>query len=290
MQGSGATRRWTTPAAGLLAVVVVVVLGGDFFGLRTRLFGQEAPEPATPATSEQADAGASPEASATPTRVRSQPWWQQVKTLEGEGAATAEVSVDDRALQWRVGWQCEAGTLTVEASGRDDAVVDAECPGEGTGYVTGTGAATLDIQATGAWQLEVAQQIDVPLQQAPTEAMQAPEAQQVARGSFYDIDQTGRGEVVIYQLADGSYALRLVEFFVTPNVDLEIRLSSQPRPETTEGFDKPASAYVETLRATTGSMNFAIPDDIDPTKHQSVVIWCPPVQNAYAAASLEWSQ
>jgi hypothetical protein len=33
-------------------------------------------------------------------------------------------------------------------------------------------------------------------------------------------------------------------------------------------------------------MNFHIPAGIDPTQYRSVVIWCPPIQNTYAAASL----
>lgn len=275
---------------GLLVVVLAVIVGGDFLGLRTQLFGAQAPEPRAPALSEEAGGGAaSPEATPTTTRVRSQPWWQHVETLEGEGAASEDLTIDERALQWRVEWECESDALQVSAGAGEEAVVDAQCPGSGSGFLTDTGDTTLDVEATGPWRLEVHQQLDVPLREPPLPQMREPGAQEVARGSFYDIDRVGRGEVVIHRLADGGHALRLVDFFVTPNVDLEIRLSPQPRPRTTEGFDKPASAYVETLQATAGSMSFHIPEDIDPRDYESVVIWCPPVQNAYAAASLEWS-
>lgn len=287
--------RRVVPVLGLLVVVAGLVVGGDFFGVRTQLFGEEAPEPREPAVSDQAggDASTTPGSQSddsTPeaTRVRSQPWWQHLATLEGPDASATDVDVDEGALQWRLRWECETGSLAVTTGG--DGLVDATCPDRGTEYLTDTGPTSVDVDGEGAWEATVEQQIDVPLEEAPLPEMDAADAQEVARGSFYDIDQTGRGEVVIYRLADDSYALRLDDFFVTPNVDLEIRLSPQERPQTTPEFDKPGSDYVETLEATAGSMNFPVPDDVDPTEAQSVVIWCPPVENAYAAASLEWAE
>lgn len=56
--------------------------------------------------------------------------------------------------------------------------------------------------------------------------MTAPGAATVATGSFYNIDRTGTGNVTIYRQADGRYSLRLDDFFVSPNSDLEIRLST----------------------------------------------------------------
>lgn len=50
------------------------------------------------------------------------------------------------------------------------------------------------------------------------------------------MDQSGTGAVTIYRLADGSAALRLDDFFVTPNVDLEIHLSPLEAPQTTDEF------------------------------------------------------
>ena len=275
-------------AAGLAVLAGSAVLALNVFGARTHLLGEEVPEARPPATQRQVvdSAAASADGQPEATIVRSSPWWQRVATLEGDGDAVENLAIDEGAMQWRVDWECASGALLVVAEGRDEALVDASCPDRGTAYATRTGSTTLDIDADGPWTTTVDQQIDVPLEEAPTEEMTDPATEQVAQGSFYDIDQTGRGEVVIYRLADGRYALRLDEFFVSPNVDLEIRLSPQQRPETTEEFDVAASAYVDTLEATTGSMNFTVPDGIDPTQYESVVIWCPPISSAYAAASL----
>ena len=42
--------------------------------------------------------------------------------------------------------------------------------------------------------------------------MSAPGAAKVATGDFYRIDQFGNGQVGIYRLPNGSYALRLENF------------------------------------------------------------------------------
>lgn len=283
---SGSLRK-AGSALALLVLLVGAVFAVDLFDVRTQLLGEEVPEAREPATSPEAqDASSDDDATPEATHVRSNPWWQEVTTLDGEGDASEDVTIDEGALQWRLEWQCESGELTVDAAGHSEPLIDASCPEEGTTYSTQAGENSLDVETDGPWELVVSQQIDVPLEEDPLPEMEDPEAEVVAWGTFYDIDQTGRGEVIIYRLPDDSYALRLDEFFVTPNIDLEIRLSPQEEPKTTEEFDLGASEYVETLQPTTGSMNFPIPEDVDPTKYESVVIWCPPVQNAYAAATL----
>ncbi|HWB72484.1 MAG TPA: DM13 domain-containing protein [Egibacteraceae bacterium] len=183
-------------------------------------------------------------------------------------------------------WGCESGRLVVEVSTDRRPLVDATCPGTDIGYATETGPISLEIKGDGPWQLQIEQQIDVPLEEPPLPAMIAPGTVRVATGSFYNIDQAGRGGVTIYRLADDGYALRLEDFFVTPNVDLEIRLSPLAAPQTTEEFLSAPSALVTVLDTTAGSMNFAVPGPVDPTQYRSVVVWCPPVLSAYAAASL----
>lgn len=218
--------------------------------------------------------------------MRSQPWWQSVTTLEGDAAARTEtVAIDDGALQWRVSYRCEEGRLLVTVGGED--VVDAACPGEGVGYSTVTGDVAVAVAADGPWHLEVDQQVDVPLAEPPLPEMTAAGAEVVAAGEFYGIERRGTGQVTVYGLPEGGHALRLEDFFVTPNVDLDIRLSPLAAPQTTDEFLSADAAVVARLDITAGSMNFTMPDDVDPADYGSVVIWCPPLRLAYAAASLE---
>ncbi|MGH9077481.1 MAG: DM13 domain-containing protein [Acidimicrobiales bacterium] len=278
--------------AGTLAAVVVVVaaalFGANLFGARDSLLGSPTPAAVAPATGRHASVRV-PAAAPPKTVLRSYPWWQAVTSLQGSSPTTSpSFAVDPNALQWRVKWTCQAGQLVVRDSGPHP-VVDAACPGSGTGYETQTGATTLGVTASGPWQVQVDQQVDVPLVEPPTPAMAAPTTTTLATASLYDVDQSGSGQATIYRLADGSFALRLDSFFVTPNVDLEIRLSPLPDPHSTSEYQKAPSVLVAPLDVTTGSIDFAVPAGVDPTQYHSLVIWCPLIQSAYAAASLSFA-
>ena len=123
----------------------------------------------------------------------------------------------------------------------------------------------------------------------PLPAMTAAGTRTLARGRFYGIDQVGRGRVTIYRLANGRHALRLDNFYVTPNIDLDIRLSPLREPRTTRQYRSAPSVRVQWLDVTTGSMNFLVPRNVDPRRYRSVVIWCQNIISAYAAATLRFS-
>lgn len=282
------TMRRNIPAAlGLLGLVASALIGGNVLGLRERLLGSETPVQRPAAASRAVDAPAS---TVPPTRtvLRSQPWWQAVTTLEGTGSQTTrDFSVDPEALQWRVEATCSSGRLLASVPDSPRPVLDAGCPASPTGYSTRTGSVRLDVRADGPWQMRVDQQVDVPLVEPPLQAMTAAGAVKVTTGSVYRVDQVGMGTATFYRLPDGSYALRLEDFFVTPNTDLELQLSTLAAPKTTEEVTNARSGTIASLDVTAGAMNFPVPREIDPTKFQSLVIWCELTRNAYAAVSLQ---
>lgn len=276
-----------------MALLTSALFGANVGGVRERLLGSETPtaRPAAAARGPEATAGSAPatpqtEPPAKETVLRSQPWWQGVAKLEGTGSTTAAVTVDGGAIQWRVKPTCQAGRLVVRAPGQSRAVVDAACPDGPTGYGSRTGAMSLDVTADGPWQLQVEQQVDVPLSEPPLPAMAAPGTVVAAAGSLYRVDQVGTGKVTLYRLADRSYALRLDDFFVTANVDLELQLSTLDAPRTTEEVSNARSPSIAALDVTAGSLNFTLPPTLDPTRYRSLVIWCERTRNAYAAATL----
>lgn len=283
-------------AMGLLALLASALVGGNVLGTRERLFGSETPEARPAAVSRTVGGSAEAEGSAQApvpaepkeTVLRSQPWWQAVGTLEGVGSMTAPpFPIDPGALQWRVKWTCESGHLLVRAPEQRRAIVDAPCPGADTGYGIQRGNVALEVTATGPWQMEVDQQVDVPLHEPPLPSMTAPGATVVLTGSLYRIDQVGTGTVNVYRLPDGSHAVRLEDFFVTANSDLELQFSPLGAPRTTEEVTgNPRSRTIAMLDVTTGSLNFAVPADVDPTKYRSFVIWCEVANSAYSAATL----
>ena len=218
--------------------------------------------------------------------VRSQPWWQGLTKLEGVGSRTAPFTVAEDAVQWRVKWTCDTGRLLITVPGQRRPVVDAACPGTDAGYGVRKGPVSLEVSAEGPWRLEVDQQVDVPLVEPPLPVMSAPGTRKILTGQLYRMDQVGTGTLDIYRLPDGGHALRLADFFVTANIDLELRLSPLEAPRTTEQYMNAPSVWVAPLDVTAGSLNFTMPPEVDPTKWRSVVVWCPIFDSAYAAVTL----
>ena len=276
-------------AVGLVVLAISALVGGNLFGIRERLFGSETPTAKAPAVSRAPDARA-PTSVAAPTKLRSQPWWQGVATLDGVGpSTTSSFTIDDDSLQWRVKASCESGRIVVTAPSRPEPLLDVACAdaSKELGITSRSGTMRLDVAADGPWRLEVEQQVDVPLVEPPLPEMTAPGAGVVARGDFYRMDQTGSGTVSVYRLADGRFALRLDPFFVTANVDLELRFSPLESPRTTAEYLDAPSVLAAPLDITTGSLNFVVTEDVDPTAYESIVVWCPLITSAYAAATLQ---
>ena len=271
-------------ALGALGALALVGASGCGRGAKTAPVsaGRPAPELTTPSP-----AGAA----ARPPEQRSQPWWQPVITFKGDASTrTAAFTVDDAALQWRVSWHCTNGSFDITGSSESGAALrrplahGASCPQDGKGFSSKTGRFVLQVTASGPWQAVIEQQVDAPLVEPPLPGMAG--AKILDRGTVYDVDKKGKGTVVVYQLGDGSRVLRLEDFYVSINSDLEIRLSPLPAPKTTvEAVSAPFKPLAP-LKATVGSMNYPIPPEIDITKFHSIVIWCELTHNAYAAAGL----
>lgn len=280
----GSTIRRVLSALGLLALAASFVLGTDLFGVRGEVFGKATPPPRESAFSRVASAPAT----ATKSVLRSQPWWQHVGRFRGVGSSAPSLfRIDDGAIQWRATWTCERGRFVVREAGNPRPLIDEPCAARATKELTNRPRGALQVVADGAWTVRVEQQVDVPLVEPPLPAMSAAGSEITATGSFYRIDQVGRGRLTIHRLANGRYALRLRNFYVTANIDLEIRFHPLRKPRTTRQYLSRPSKLVAPLDVTTGSMNFRVPAGIDPRRYGSVVIWCPLITSAYAAATLD---
>jgi hypothetical protein len=283
-----ATRR-ALAAVGLLALVGSGLVGANVGRTRERLWGSESPTARPAAASRTVGDGTSETTVETGQSVlHSQPWWQSVGKLEGTGSATTQpFTVGPGAIQWRVTATCSSGHLLVRAPNQARPVIDANCSGTPTGYGVAKGQVSLQVTADGPWQLVVDQQVDVPLNEPPLPAMTAPGTAVVGSGSLYRIDQVGTGAVTLYRLNDARYALRFDNFFITANSDLEVQLSPLDAPHSTDQVVKSGPVTVAPLDVTTGSLNFVLPANVDPTQYKSVVIWCDRLYSAYAAAILK---
>ncbi|MBA2438335.1 MAG: DM13 domain-containing protein [Acidimicrobiia bacterium] len=221
-------------------------------------------------------------------RPRASPRWEPVATFTGDAATeTPAFTILDDALQWRVRWRCDTGTLQVTSTPpprRGDPIVEGACPGEGEGFAIHTGEIALNIEAGGPWEATVEQQIDTPLDEPPLPEMAS--APVLAEGEFYEIDNPGTGRAVVYGLADGRRVLRLEDFETVATADLFVWLSQAVDPQTSE--DTVSAEYVDLgpLKSTLGNQNYEIPAEVATEDIRSIVIWCEPVRIAYTAAAL----
>ena len=261
-------------AAVLLALVPACGSGGDPrspAGVATTLPPLAAGEDPNPATGVKAAAR-----------------WETVTTLSGSGPTrTQPFAILAGAIQWRVRYSCTAGSLKVTTDPlprRPGPMLETTCPSEGEGFSIVTGSVSLDVEAGGPWKLVVDQQLDIPLNEPPLPAMAT--ARVVGQGGFYNIEKEGKGTARLYQLADGTRALRIESLYVNQNTDLFVWLDSAREPKTSK--DAVSSEYwvLGNLKSTVGDQNYLIPADIPVDRVSSVVIWCQPVAIAYAAAAL----
>lgn len=219
---------------------------------------------------------------------RSAARWETVATFAGSGAfRTPELTILPNAIQWRVRFTCEAGALRITTDPpprRPGPMVDATCPKEDSGYSIVTGLVRMEIEAAGAWKAVVDQQVDTPLDE-PLLAGMTPD-RVIAQGSFFRVEVQGEGTAKLYGLPDGRRILRFEGFQTAENTDLFVWLSEAARPTTSEQAVTSAHVELTNLKSTLGNQNYEIPASIPNEKIRSIVIWCAPVQIAYAAAAL----
>ena len=276
-------RAWSWVAVAVL--VAGAVIGSNAFSVRNRLLGSALPDRVHPVTSRSPGAVSAGDRPPT-TALRSTPWWQTVRIFEGTGSRTLDaITIRDDAINWRVTWSCESGRIAVLAERQPRPIVDADCP-EGMGVGAGTGTTRLEVSAGGAWRLEVAQRIDIPLVEPPLDSMVAAGTTVLAAGSFSKADRVAAGSITIFEAADG-VVVRLRDFWVTPRASLQLRLSAAESPGSTEDYLAAESQFLAELDVTAGTLNYEAPAGVDPTGFRSVVIWSPADTSVYATADLE---
>lgn len=227
------------------------------------------------------------------TTRRSQPYWATVADLSGTGGATAKpFTIEPTALQWRMTFHCQTGMFSATgatAGGealRRPLAANARCgpSAEGSAFSGELGTIAVTVVATGPWDAKIEQQVDGPLVEPVTAALAA--GQVVATGQFAPLDREGEGTVRIYRLADGSQVVRLENFYTSINPDLGLMLSSLPSPRTSAELPAAPGVEIALLKATLGSMNYAVPAGVDATTYKSVAIWSERAKSAFTVASL----
>ncbi len=217
---------------------------------------------------------------------RAAPHWQRLSVLRGAGSKTATVTIDRHAIQWRMRWQCRAGTLSVAITPKPagSATGHGTCPGRHSVTVVGTGTRRLTVTASAPWRLTVEQEVDTPVHEPPLTGMAPSRA--AASGAFTPIERAGRGTATVYRLPSGRLGLRLEHFVTDPNSDLFVWLSRARAPRTTRQVLAAPHRVVGPLTATIGDQSYRLAPGTRVSDARSIVIWCMPVRIAYTAAPL----
>jgi hypothetical protein len=217
------------------------------------------------------------------------PRWERVVELTGRARATRPLRIADRAIQWRMHFECEGGRLFVDivsVADHEEASFRRKCPGAGTRYAIMTGRLVLSVEAEGRWGILVEQQVDTPLLEPPLPAIGTGTSDVVAEGRFYDVELEGSGKAYLHRLPGNRYVIRLEDFWVTPNVDLELWSSTLRRPQTSAEIVRAPHRPIAFLKATAGAHNYLLPRGMDVARMRSVAIWCQLTHQMYAAAPL----
>ena len=123
----------------------------------------------------------------------------------------------------------------------------------------------------------------------PSASGQAAEPTVYLTGQFRDADSfhRGSGTATVYDLGDGSESiLRLEEFRVTNGPDLRVLLAYVPDPADRDELAAGGYVELEKLKGNVGSQNYEIPESIELSAVQSVVIYCRPFHVVFSVATL----
>ncbi len=111
----------------------------------------------------------------------------------------------------------------------------------------------------------------------------------LARGELISHEHTTSGTVKLVRLDDGSHVVRLENLDTSNGPDLRVWLTDAPVKEGQAGwhvFDDGAYVSLGKLKGNKGSQNYAVPDDVDPSRFTSVSIWCDRFDVSFGAAEL----
>jgi len=152
---------------------------------------------------------------------------------------------------------------------------------------------TLVIVALGLTGVGVLGWLTLPLVISPTvdEGLPSDAGEQLFSGEFVGSDDFHRssGAATIYEGAEGSHILRFEDFSVTNGPRLVVWLSDLTeltgiRPDV--GSAPENYFHLQSLIAPNGDQNYRIPATVDPSRYNSVLIWCDPFDIAFAIAPL----
>ena len=110
----------------------------------------------------------------------------------------------------------------------------------------------------------------------------------LSKGSFRSLEHETTGSAQLLRLDGGREIVRLENFKTSSGPDVLVILSDAPASGADAGgYDDGSFVSIGGLKANRGNQNYELPRSVDPSKYQSVVIWCRRFNVAFGAAPLE---
>ncbi|MCL8011367.1 DM13 domain-containing protein [Streptomyces sp. AS02] len=113
--------------------------------------------------------------------------------------------------------------------------------------------------------------------------------QTLAHGELISHEHATSGTVKLVRLTDGSHIVRLENLDTSNGPDLRVWLTDAPVKAGQAGwhvFDDGKYVSLGKLKGNKGSQNYAVPDDVDPSRYSSVSIWCDRFDVSFGAGEL----
>lgn len=108
---------------------------------------------------------------------------------------------------------------------------------------------------------------------------------ETAAGSFVSLDYEVSGDVKLLEQPGGNHVVRLEDLASDDGPDLYVYLSTNPSDGPADAF-KADFADLGPLQDLTGTQDYEVPAEVDPSQFASVVIWCEEVSAPFGAADL----
>ncbi|MEU3761482.1 DM13 domain-containing protein [Streptomyces albogriseolus] len=138
--------------------------------------------------------------------------------------------------------------------------------------------------------LPTAQATPGPAEAEPSGAPSSPAGPRtLAAGELISHEHATSGTVKLVRLDDGSHVVRLENLDTSNGPDLRVWLTDAPVKEGQAGwhvFDDGEYVSLGKLKGNKGSQNYAVPNDVDPSRYTSVSIWCDRFDVSFGAAEL----
>ena len=95
------------------------------------------------------------------------------------------------------------------------------------------------------------------------------------------------GNAYIREGTDGAYWLAFTDFVSDEGPDVNIILSPAQAPKTDAAIKQAGYITIAVRKALTGDQSYRLPEDFDPSRYQSVGIWCEEFGVLFGAAQLQ---